>query len=262
MTDTRTLENHFLGTVQAMVAIAYTTRQFTKALTDLPQSTEASDAMTQALLGGVPKERLRTIAKACQGDSRRGRDMASRISEWIDTRPIAKAIEEPAPAVIDEPAPDTRTAIKALRERYDAEGREVAKAMIHPHTRTVNGKIVQVKGYEVARAAAQIPGEAHQVGLGLNSPWQGKAMKARDASQAACYASHADDHHAAAEAHDKAADAHDRVGHDKSDSIAARHREIAADHRALADTTPALNRDDNMTAPEKEVIHPKTDMVD
>ena len=51
----------------------------------------------------------------------------------------------------------------------------------------------------------------------------------------------------------------DRVEAEDHDDIAKRfHRK----HAGFSDTTPPLNHDDNMHAHPKEVIHPKTDMVD
>jgi len=275
MTDNRTLENRFLGTVQAMVGIACTSRQFTKALIDLPESAEASEALAEALLGGVPKERLRSIAKACQGDSRRGREMAARLSTWIDApREAAKALTEPAavkaPAPVVE-APDTRTAIKALRERLDGEAREgsrptvgapekpgseatreAAKAHHDPSIRTVNGQIVNVKSYETAERESK---RAHSLANHLAAhPEHIKAKAAaqftEEAAQATSETAHPEgygftkndkDHHAwTAEKHDIAYTAHRNIGNDLASSSFTESRDAAHKHLAVADIHKAL----------------------
>ena len=285
--DTRTLENRFLGTVQAMVGIACTTRQFAKALIDLPESVEASEAMTEALMAGIPKERLRTIAKACQGDSRRGREMAARLSAWIDApREVAKAIEEPAPVVTPaKDQPDTRTAIKALRERLDGEAREVAKAHHEASHRTVGGKIVNVAGYETHMQKAQ----AGAVRLSESQVFKGPhalamTLFANDATKEAhdsnTDGAPAEKHAWAAEQHGQASLMHEAIAHHATTSygdceISKKANEVAGHHKALqayhqgkaegatvSDTTPALNTDDNQRTASKETIHPKTDMVD
>jgi len=302
MTDTRSLENRFLGMVSAMVQVASCTRQFQKALVELPESTQATEAMAEALLGGVSKDRLRLIAKASQGDSRRGREMAARLSEWLDTtREVAKASDEPAADDGDgdeddeaKDGDDTRTAIKALRERYDAEDREVAKGHHENSFRTVNGKRVPVRGYDTSPSAKA--GFAHMTAKALAAhPEHGKAGEALGLTHAAREATHEtqhpdefgiepndQDHHAfAAEQHDRAYTMHHRIYQDLKDSsfpesrdaahkhfvVAKFHKEINAYHAGVAsgpaDTTPSLNKDDNEgQTPKKEVIKPKTDMVE
>jgi hypothetical protein len=109
-------------------------------------------------------------------------------------------------------------------------GEDVAKAEVAAHTRTVDGKVQQVHAYQTVQRASSIPAKAHEHMLGLNPPWQMKAAKARDASQAASDASHGKDHMKAADAHKAAALEHEKVNTPDSRALAAEHRSIAAEH--------------------------------
>jgi hypothetical protein len=90
--DTRTLECRFLAAINALAGATQTPRTALKALQDLPESAGAADAIHEAVLAGMPMDRLRSIMKASQGDSRRGRAMATRLQEWMDEgRPVPES---------------------------------------------------------------------------------------------------------------------------------------------------------------------------
>lgn len=95
--DTRAQEVRFLATIQALATSAQNPRTITKALQDLPESGAASESVRDAVMAGASMDRLRSIVKSSQGDSRRGRAIATRLLEWMDEgrpaedRAIAKA---------------------------------------------------------------------------------------------------------------------------------------------------------------------------
>jgi hypothetical protein len=95
--DSHSLEVRFLSAVQALATASQAPRSVAKAISDLPESTKAAEAIKEAALEGLSMDRLRTIVKCSQGDSRRGRAIATRILEWMDEgrpapeRPVAKA---------------------------------------------------------------------------------------------------------------------------------------------------------------------------
>jgi hypothetical protein len=90
--DTRSLEIRFLAAIRALAMATQTPRTMLKALQDLPESAGAAEAIHGAVMAGMPMDRLRTILKSSQGDSKRGRAMATRLLEWMDDgRPVPES---------------------------------------------------------------------------------------------------------------------------------------------------------------------------
>jgi hypothetical protein len=98
--DTQSLEVRFLAAIKALAYASQSPRAVAKALHDLPGATEAAQAVQDALVDGLSMDRLRTIVKASQGDSRRGRAIATSILAWMEEgrpapeRPVAKAASD------------------------------------------------------------------------------------------------------------------------------------------------------------------------
>jgi hypothetical protein len=82
--DTRAAEITFLTAIQSLATASQWTRSLTKSLQELPESAGASEATNAAVMAGVTMDRLRTIVKSSQGDSRRGRLTAAKLLEWMD----------------------------------------------------------------------------------------------------------------------------------------------------------------------------------
>jgi hypothetical protein len=167
--DNHSLEVRFFSAIQALAMASQSPRAITKSIQELPESVGAADAIHQAVMDGLPMDRLRTIVKSSQGDSRRGRAISGRILDWMEEgrpapegeRPIAKAASD-VPGVGTLPdgflkwqlgtdAYSTATRQGLMEEpRYDTES---SQATDIPH----KGNAFKLPGKEIAMPGTDEP---------------------------------------------------------------------------------------------------------
>ena len=94
-------------------------RAIVKALADLPESTTASEAIQEAVLGEISMDRIRTLVKASQGDGTRGRAVASRLLDWLEVgRPAFEKLRPIAKATADNPLAEMTPGQGTLPDGY------------------------------------------------------------------------------------------------------------------------------------------------